>query len=257
MTFSLDRLHGATEAEPPAPGDKHRAPTKLERICDTVIARIESGALREGDRLPSEEQLAATLKASVGTVQKALLRLAHRGLIVREHGRGTFVSGGKLGPADVRFLRFRSAEGRDLPLYLRVLSVKSIRRQGPWAEFLGAGASFIRIERLISVGGEFDLFSEFFLQEDEFAALRKLGAKAFERMSLRDLLQQQFSLPTLRADQFIRFETLPAKVCDRLGLSHGRTGFVMEMRGYTLRDRPLYYQRVSAGPFGAALAITR
>lgn len=257
MAFSLDRPHGAAEAQPSASGHKRRAPTKLERICDTVITRIESGALREGDRLPSEEQLAAGLKASVGTVQKALQQLAHRGLIVREHGRGTFVSGRKLGPADVRFLRFRTTAGLDLPLYLHVLSVRSIRQQGPWADFLGAGPSFIRIERLISVGGEFDLYSEFFLQEVEFAALRKLGAKAIERISLRDLLKQQFSLPTLRADQFIRFEALPAKVCDKLGLSHDSTGFIMEMRGYTLRDRPLYYQRVSAGPFGVALAITR
>ncbi len=231
--------------------------TKLERICDTVIARIESGALREGDRLPSEEQLAASLRASVGTVQKALQQLAHRGLIVREHGRGTFVSGGKLGPADVRFLRFRNTRGDDLPLYLHVLSVKSVRLKGPWAEFLATPGPFIRIERMISVGGEFDLFSEFFLPESEFAALRKLDAKALERISLRDLLKQQFSVPTLRADQFVRFEVLPARVCDKLGLSHGVTGFVMEMRGYTLRDRPLYFQKVSAGPFGAALAITR
>ena len=231
--------------------------TKLERICDTVIARIESGALREGDRLPSEEQLAASLRASVGTVQKALQQLAHRGLIVREHGRGTFVSGGKLGPADVRFLRFRNTRGDDLPLYLHVLSVKSVRLKGPWAEFLATPGPFIRIERMISVGGEFDLFSEFFLPESEFAALRKLDAKALERISLRDLLKQQFSVPTLRADQFVRFEVLPARVCDKLGLSHGATGFVMEMCGYTLRDRPLYFQKVSAGPFGAALAITR
>lgn len=231
--------------------------TKLERICDTVIARIESGALREGDRLPSEEQLAASLKASVGTIQKALQQLAHRGLIVREHGRGTFVSGGKLGPADVRYLRFRNDRGEDLPLYLHVVSVKSVRQQGAWAGFLGTPGPFIRIERMISVGGEFDLFSEFFLPESEFAALRKLDAKALERISLRDLLKQQFSVPTLRADQFVRFEALPARVCDRLGLDHGSTGFVMEMRGYTLRDRPLYYQKVSAGTFGAALAITR
>ena len=231
--------------------------TKLERIFDTVIARIESGALREGDRLPSEEQLAASLRASVGTVQKALQQLAHRGLIVREHGRGTFVSGGKLGPADVRFLRFRNTRGEDLPLYLHVLSVKSVRLKGPWAEFLATPGPFIRIERMINVGGEFDLFSEFFLPESEFAALRKLDAKALERISLRDLLKQQFSVPTLRADQFVRFEVLPARVCDKLGLSHGVTGFVMEMRGYTLRDRPLYFQKVSAGPFGAALAITR
>ncbi len=231
--------------------------TKFERICDTVIGRIESGALREGDRLPSEEQLAASLKASVGTVQKALQQLAHRGLIVREHGRGTFVSGGKLGPADVRYLRFRNDLGEDLPLYLHVLSVKSVRQRGQWADFLATPGPFIRIERMISVGGEFDLFSEFFLLESEFAALRKLDAKALERISLRDLLSQQFSVPTLRADQFIRFESLPARACDRLGLAHGTTGFVMEMHGYTLRDRPLYYQRVSAGPFGASLAITR
>ena len=231
--------------------------TKLERICDTVIARIESGSLREGDRLPSEEQLAATMKASVGTIQKALQQLAHRGLIVREHGRGTFVSGGKLGPADVRYLRFRNDRGEDLPLYLHLVSVKSVRQQGPWADFLGMPGPFIRIERMISVGGEFDLFSEFFLLESEFAALRKLDAKALERISLRDLLKQQFSVPTLRADQFVRFEALPARVCGRLGLDRGSTGFVMEMRGYTLRDRPLYYQKVSAGPFGAALAITR
>lgn len=231
--------------------------TKLEHICDTVIARIASGALREGDRLPSEEQLAASLKASVGTIQKALQQLTHRGLIVREHGRGTFVSGGKLGPADVRYLRFRNARGKDLPLYLHVLSVKGVRRQGPWAEFLGAPGPFIRIERMINVGGEFDLFSEFFLLESEFAALRKLDAKALERISLRALLKQQFSVPTLRADQFVRFEGLPARVCNKLGLTQGSTGFVMEMRGYTLRDCPLYYQKVSAGPFGAVLAITR
>ena len=256
MAFTRDRADGAADA-PPSPSHKRRFPTKLERICDTVIARIESGAWREGDRLPSEEQLAASLKASVGTIQKALQQLAHRGLIVREHGRGTFVSGAKLGPADVRFLRFCNERGEDLPLYLHVLSVKSVRRQGPWADFLGAGASFIRIERLISVGGEFDLFSEFFLLEAEFAALRKLETKALERMSLRDLLKQQFSLPTLRADQFIRFQALPAKACNKLGLAHDSTGFTMEMRGYTLRDRPLYYQRASAGPFGATLAITR
>ena len=230
---------------------------KRSRVAESIIRRIESGALREGDRLPSEEQLAASLKASVGTVQKALQQLAHRGLIVREHGRGTFVSGGKLGPADVRYLRFRNDLGEDLPLYLHVLSVKSVRQRGPWAEFLATAGPFIRIERMISVGGEFDLFSEFFLPESEFAALRKLDAKALERISLRDLLSQQFSVPTLRADQFIRFESLRARACDRLGLARGATGFVMEMRGYTLRDCPLYYQRVSAGPFGAALAITR
>ncbi len=128
--------------------------TKLARVCDSIVARIESGALREGDRLPSESQLAASFRVSVGTVQKALSRLAHSGLISREHGRGTFVSGSRIGAADVNYLRFRDAEGRDLPHYIRVTSVRRLMRKGPWSEFLGAQAGHIRIERLINVGGK-------------------------------------------------------------------------------------------------------
>src|SRR6218665_3243798 len=76
--------------------------TKLERVSNTIIEAIESGALREGHRLPSEEELAVQHRVSVGTMQKALARLAHAGLIRREHGRGTFISGHKVAPADVR-----------------------------------------------------------------------------------------------------------------------------------------------------------
>ena len=75
--------------------------TKVERLCESITRRIETGALREGDRLPSEDQLAAQHRVSVGTVQKALSRLANSGLVTREHGRGTFVTGSRVRTTDV------------------------------------------------------------------------------------------------------------------------------------------------------------
>ena len=36
-----------------------------------------------------------------------------------------------------------------------------------------------------------------------------------------------------------------------------KPGFVMELRGYTLRDRPLYYQCVYADPFAERLLVVR
>jgi GntR family transcriptional regulator len=233
--------------------------TKLARVCDSIVGRIESGALRQGDRLPSEERLAQGFRVSVGTVQKALSRLAHSGLISREHGRGTFVSGSKVGPGDVHYLRFRDAEGRDLPHYISVRSVRRSKRPGPWAEFLGPGVN-IRIERMMSVGGKVDLYSEFWLREAEFVRL-KGGLNGAQRRylerNLRVLLGQELALPTLRVDQLIRFERLAAPVASELGLDPEQPGFVMEMRGYTLRDRPLFYQRVCAGPFSESLMIVR
>jgi DNA-binding GntR family transcriptional regulator len=229
--------------------------TKLSRIQESITRRILSGALGEGDRLPSEEELAASHRVSVGTVQKALSRLAHSGLIRREHGRGTFVSGTSVAPAEVRFLRFRDAAGNDLTHFVHVNSVRSTKRKGPWSEFLG-GDSFVRIERSINVGGRLELLSEFWLREDDFSRLNGVDHRSLEK-NLRALLGKQLSLPTLRADQWIRFEPLPASAARSLGLQAGDTGFVMELLGYTLDDRPLHYQCVYAGPFSERLVIVR
>ena len=229
--------------------------TKLSQISNTIVADIESGALREGDQLPSEEKLAAAHRVSVGTVQKALARLAHSGLISREHGRGTFVSGTSVAPAEVRYLRFRDADGNELPSFVHVRSVRRTTRKGPWSEFLG-GDAFVRIERSINVGGRLDLYSEFWLREEDFARLGGVNRRALEK-NLRTLLGKQLALPTLRADQWIRFEPLPASVARALDLKTGEPGFIMELRGYTLRDQHLYYQSLYSGPFSERLVIVR
>lgn len=229
--------------------------TKLAQISNKIIADIEAGTLREGDRLPSEEKLAETHRVSVGTVQKVLARLAHSGLVSREHGRGTFVSGTSVAPAEVRYLRFQDGNGNELPSFVHVRSVRRTTKQGPWSDFL-KGNAFVRIERSINVGGRVDLYSEFWLGEDDFARLGGVGRKALEK-NLRDLLGKQLALPTLRADQWIRFAPLPATAARALDLEAGCFGFVMELRGYTLRDRALYYQSIYAGPFSERLVIVR
>ncbi|MBK5053141.1 GntR family transcriptional regulator [Paraburkholderia domus] len=229
--------------------------TKLSMVSEAIIRHIESGSLREGDRLPSEGDLAVSHGVSVGTVQKALVQLVHSGLITREQGRGTFVSGSRVAPADVRYLRFRDADGNDLPSYVHARSVKRLKRKGPWSEFLG-GDGFVRIERVISVGGRFDLYSEFWLREEDFAELGGVDRAALEK-NLRELVAQRLSLPTLRVDQWIQFGKLPAAAANELNIDPNEPGFIMELRGYTLRNRPLYYQSIYSGPFSERLVITR
>ncbi|MBB5503602.1 GntR family transcriptional regulator [Paraburkholderia sp. MM5384-R2] len=229
--------------------------TKLSSVSDAIIRHIECGSLREGDRLPSEGELAASHGVSVGTIQKALARLVHSGLITREQGRGTFVSGTRVAPADVRYLRFRDADGNELPSYVHGRSVRRMKRKGPWSEFLN-GDGFVRIERIISVGGRFDLYSEFWLREEQFVGLGSLDNEALDK-NLRELIGQRLSLPTLRVDQWIRFGALPPTAARELGLEADATGFIMELRGYTLRDQPLYYQSVYSGPFSERLVVVR
>ena len=224
-------------------------------MSEAITRHIETGTLREGDRLPSEGELAVMHGVSVGTVQKALSQLVSSGLIIREQGRGTFVSGSKVAPADVRYLRFRDENGNELTAYVHALSVKRARRKGPWSEFLG-GDGFVRVERLINVGGRFDMFSEFWLRDEDFAKLGDLDRASLEK-NLRELIGQRLSLPTLQVDQWMRFGPIPAAAARKLDLEPETNGLIMELRGYTLRERPLYYQCVYSGPFSERLIVMR
>ena len=62
------------------------------RIRATIEGDIRSGALRPGDRLPSEHELAALHGCSRATVSKAMAALHRAGLIERRRKAGSFVA---------------------------------------------------------------------------------------------------------------------------------------------------------------------
>lgn len=70
-----------------ASGDKPR----YVAIADALSADISQGRLAAGQQLPTHRDLAETLGVTVGTVSRAYREAEHRGLVVGEVGRGTFV----------------------------------------------------------------------------------------------------------------------------------------------------------------------
>jgi GntR family transcriptional regulator len=66
--------------------------SKRSRLVEDLAERIRSGRLARGERLPGENQLAATYQVSRGTVRSALSELQRRNLIATETGVGSFVT---------------------------------------------------------------------------------------------------------------------------------------------------------------------
>jgi len=62
------------------------------RIRDEIAAAIRSGEWRPGDRVPTEQELAARYGCARATVSKALGELAASGLVERRRKAGTFVA---------------------------------------------------------------------------------------------------------------------------------------------------------------------
>ncbi len=62
------------------------------QVKNRILGMITDGVLHPGDKLPAEPDLAVDLGVSRMTANKAILALATEGWLVREKGRGTFVS---------------------------------------------------------------------------------------------------------------------------------------------------------------------
>lgn len=62
------------------------------RLTEALAADIASGALKAGDRLPPQRDLAHRLAVSIGTVTRAYSEAERRGLISGQVGRGSFVA---------------------------------------------------------------------------------------------------------------------------------------------------------------------
>jgi GntR family transcriptional regulator of arabinose operon len=66
--------------------------TLYMKIYESLLEKIKSGELKEGDRIPTEMELAEEFQVSRITSRKALDILAEEGYITRTPGKGSFVT---------------------------------------------------------------------------------------------------------------------------------------------------------------------
>src|ERR671914_2531464 len=65
-----------------------------QQVVTHVRALIERGALRPGDRLPAERDLAVQIGVSRPTIRAGLRALAAIGVVRARHGSGTYIPDG-------------------------------------------------------------------------------------------------------------------------------------------------------------------
>lgn len=82
---------------------RHSAVPLYVQIHDDIAARIESGELQPGSRLPSESEMTRTYGVGRPTVRQAVDRLRRAGVVATLRGSGTFVA---TDPSQVSLLGF-------------------------------------------------------------------------------------------------------------------------------------------------------
>jgi GntR family transcriptional regulator len=217
--------------------------SKYAQLRETLVAAIRGGHWAPGHQLPAERVLASMTGFSLGTVQRALRELASDGLVVRTQGSGTYVAEGRGSIDEPLHLRFLSGSGSPvfLPLFPKVLERHRISGHGPWSHWLGqTDGDVIRIDRRISVNGEFTLYNRFYFNAATFPGLAKASLASLDGANLKQMLAREINMPVTDVRQCISLIRLPDEAVAAAGVKQGVRGLLLESAAFAGRD-PLYY----------------
>jgi GntR family transcriptional regulator len=229
-----------------------KQPTKIKYkiLSQTLTENINKGKLKPGDRLPSEDKLVTTLGYSLGTVQRSLRHLVELGVVERVHGSGTFVAGIRAPEEHLRHFRFLNEDGSKLlPIYFKTHDITHTDCKGPWVDSLGIDqAGFVKIDRVINVNREFEIFSELYLPASQFASLLEMQPSQLDGVSIRDMLAERFNTQTLNTRQSIVCDVFPPRVAKVINMPMGQFGIVLTASNASHLHVPIIWQRAYIPP---------
>jgi len=211
------------------------------RIEERIRARIVAGEAREGDRLPSETELAREFRTTRVTVRQALARLVFEGLIVRAAGRGTFVARPRVESTvetSIQQSFEEQMESKGSKVTFRLLGFAPVPAPPAVAKTLGlaAGARPYRLERLRYVDGEL-LGVEVRYLAPEVGA--RIPPESLTTQSAIDLVEISASRPIGRIVVAVRAATASAALARTLAIRRGSAVLVREHAFLGLDGRAL------------------
>jgi GntR family transcriptional regulator len=127
------------------------------QIRESLRAEITKGALKRGEQLPSENELAARYNVCRMTMRESIEDLVDEGLLYRRHGVGTFVAYPHLQRDHTRLTSFfDKAENEGIQIEAKLLKLEVIPAKPKVAEALDipVGSHVIRVKTLRYANGE-------------------------------------------------------------------------------------------------------
>ncbi len=212
------------------------------KLRHRLQALIRSGALKPGDRLPSEHRLADEYAVSRATVREAVRTLAADGLLVARQGQGTFVV--LRPPIDSGLEELDTVTGMierhgykagatDVDVLVEAADAALADRLG-----IPAGTPIVRVERIRTADGDPVVLSRNKFPQaliDEVPAPEALGG------SLLAFLERRSGLRVVHAVTTLRPMSADAGLARRMRVRRGTPFLVFEQVHYAQNSRPCLY----------------
>lgn len=179
-------------------------PPRYYRIYEALYNDIRSGRYGAGDKLPSETALCEQYNVSRGTAREAVKMLFQQGLLIREQGRGTFVTSQHIIGQDAQelmgFTELMRRHGKEAGGRLLKVDVQKPERRIRDLLQLPAAGAVVRVERLRLGDDEPLIIERSDFVHDLFAPLLDFD---LARESIHDILYRETGIRLGDAEQTI------------------------------------------------------
>lgn len=235
-----DAAHGPTKGEHIMAMGARRQPL-YDQLVDILTEKIEH-EYRAGDLMPSERELSERYGLSRTTVRLALQELERLGLVVRQHGRGTFVSDRSAQTTNLMqsysFTEQMRALGRD-PL-TTILEFSEVEADKNLAEHMSTriGERLYKLKRLRSADGMPMMVERTYLPVRKFLTLKR---PMLEHKPLYDVIEGDYREKiSVAEEEFFASIARPADA-HLLDISEGAPVLDLIRTTYNARNEILEY----------------
>ncbi|WP_246009403.1 GntR family transcriptional regulator [Brevibacillus fluminis] len=229
-----------------------------KQLKDKIAADIASGQLKQGDKLPSERDLADQFQISRMTARNAIAILEREGFVERRIGVGTFIARQRIEMDFVTFNSFtKTMLEKGLVPGTKKLHVRKDKAQAALATQLGIeeGEEIIVIRRLRMANAQPMCVEESLIP---YRFCPGIEAYIADDVSLYRILEEQYGIVLIGADQYMQVvmpdeeerkllkikKELPCLLLEAIAYEQG--GRAIEYsRSTTRSDRVKFYTRLN------------
>ncbi len=206
------------------------------RITRSLIA----GEWKPGAAIPSESRLAAQFQVSVGTIRKAIDELVAEKIVIRQQGRGTFVTIHTEDRQFYYFFHIVSKDGGKEPPAHELLSLKTTKADTETAARLGLkpGERVHCVHNVLKLARRPVIFDELRIAAARFPDLNAASFGAREG-TIYGLYQARYGINVVRISERLSAALPPARVSRVLGVSATSPVLMIKRVAYTYHDEPV------------------
>lgn len=216
------------------------------QISELLTRQIRAGFWRQGERLPTEADLAQSLDVAVGTLRKSLALLEERGVLERIQGSGTYVRAGGNAKGIYDLFRLELHDGPGLPT-ASILSVDKVDRPASVPVLSGDGSASKkawRVRRLRFLNGTAAAIEEIWLDARHAQSLK--ASDLGDSMYL--FYQTEFDLWISRAEDHIFAAPVPPWTVASFGPAAGQMVGYIERSSWTAGNQIAEFSRTWFDP---------